>query len=97
MKATDIIQEVDVLKAISWIKSTWRGVFRSNSDQLFSQVCFRKERPHFQVLDQEEEEEEEFSSLVKELSSYVSPSDYIKFDMKIATSQPPVGVENIAW
>ena len=57
-------------------------------------MCFRKERPEFQVLDQEEEE---FSSLVKELSPYVSPSDYIKFDMKIATSQPPVGVENIAW
>ena len=47
-----------------------------------------------QALDQEEAE---FASLVKELSSEVFPSDYVDFDVEVATSQIPVDVESIAW
>lgn len=43
----------------------------------FHKCDFRKKCPSVQVLDQEEEE---FTSLVKEFSSDVSPSDYIDFD-----------------
>ena len=60
----------------------------------FHKCGFQKERPDVQVLDLEEEE---FASLVKELSSDISPSDYIDFDIEIATSQFSVDVKNIAW
>ena len=59
----------------------------------FHKCGFQKERPDVQVLDLEEE----FVSLVKELSSDISPSDYIDFDIEIATSQFSVDVKNIAW
>ena len=68
------------------------GGFRSNSDQLFHKCGFQKELPDFQVLDKEEEE---FASLVKELSSNVSPSDFIDFDMEVATSQSPIDARSI--
>ena len=70
------------------------GGFRSNRDQLFHKCGFRKERPDFQVLDKDEEE---FASLVKELSLDVSPSEYIDFDMAVATSQSPVDARSITW
>ena len=37
VKATDIIQEVDVLKAISWIKSAWGEV--SEESNLLDKIC----------------------------------------------------------
>ena len=64
----------------------------------FYKCSFRKERLSVQVLDHgldQEEEEEEFASLVKELLSDVSPSDYTNFDMEVAKSQSPINVESI--
>lgn len=58
----------------------------------FHKCGFRNERPDIEVLDQEEKE---FASLVKELLSDVFPSDYISFDMEVATSQFPVDLETI--
>ena len=84
------IKEFDGLKAISWIKSAWWEV----SDQIvincFRKCGFQKERLYVQALDQEEAE---FGSLVKELSSEVSPSGYVDFGVEAATSQIPVDVE----
>ena len=55
---------------------------------------FSKRTSDFQVFDKEEEE---FASLVKEVSSNVSPSDYIDFDMEVATPQSPVDARSITW
>ena len=95
VKAKDIIQEVDVLKAISWIKFARRKVSNQTVITCFHKCRFWKERHDLQVLDQEEEEE--FVNLVKEPSSNVSLPDYIDFDMEVATSQFLAGVESIAW
>ena len=94
MKITDIIQEVDILKAISWITYAWGEFSGQTVINWFHKCISRKEHPNIQVLDQEEEE---FASLVRELSSDVSPSDYINFDMDVATSQSSVDVESINW
>ena len=63
----------------------------------FYKCSFRKERLSVQVLDHglDQEEEEEFASLVKELLSDVSPSDYTNFDVEVAKSQSPINVESI--
>ena len=95
VKATDIIQEVDILKAISWIKSAWGEVLKETIVNCFKKCGFRKSQPDFQLTDFAEEEE--FESLVKELSTDVSAAEYIDFDREVVTSQPSIDVKNIAW
>ena len=45
VKATDIIQEVDVLKAISWLKSAWDEVLEETIVNCFKKCGFRKSQP----------------------------------------------------
>ena len=93
VKATDIIQEVDVLKTISWIKSG--EVSKETIVNCFKKCRFRKSQPDVQFTDFAEEEE--FESLVKELSTDVSAAEYIDFDREVVISQPSINVKNIAW
>ena len=95
VKATDIIQEVDVLKAISWIKCAWGEVSEETIVNCFKKSAFRKSQLNVQLTDFAEEEE--FESLVKELSTDASAAEYIDFDREVVTSQPSIDVENIAW
>ena len=95
VKATDIIQEADVLKAISWIKSAWGEVSEETIVNCFKKCGFQKSQPDVQLTDFAEEEE--FESLVKELLTDVSSTEYIDFDGEVATSQPSIDVKNIAW
>ena len=95
VQATDIIQEVNSLKAISWIKSAWGEVSEETIVNCFKKCGFRKSQPDVQLTDFAEEEE--FESLVKELSTVVSATEYIDFDWEVITSQPPNDVKNIVW
>ena len=95
VKATDIIQEVDVLKAIYWIKSARGEVSQETIVNCFKKYEFRKSQPGVQLTDFAEEEE--FESLVKGLSTDVSAAGYIDFDREIVISQPLIDVKNIAW
>ena len=90
-KAADIIQEVDVLKVISWIKSAWGEVSEEAMVNCFKKCGFRKNQTDVQLTDFAEEEEE-FESLVKELSTDVSAAEYINFDREVVTSQPSIDV-----
>ena len=78
VKATDITQEADVLKAISWIKPVWGEVSEEIIVKCFKKCRLRKGQPDVQLTDFAEEEE--FENLVKELSTDVSASEYIDFD-----------------
>ena len=84
VKAQDIIQEVDVLKAISWIKSAWGEVTEETIVNCFKQCGIRKSQPEIQLTDFAEEEE--FESLIKELSTDVSAAEYTDFDREVLTS-----------
>ena len=95
VKATDIIQEVDVLKAIFSIKSTWGEVLEETIVSCFKKCGFRKSQPDVQLTNFAEKEE--FETLVKELSTDVSAAEYINFDREIVTSQPSIDVKNMAW
>ena len=95
VKATSITQEVDVLKAISWIKPVWGEVSEEITVKCFKKCGLRKGQPDVQLTDFAEEEE--FESLVKELSTDVSAAEYIDFDREVVTSQPSIDVKNIAW
>ena len=89
--ATDIVQEVDVLKAIFWTKSVWGEVSEETIVNCFKTCGFRKSQPYVQLTDFAEEEE--FESLVKELSTDVSAAEYIDFDREVVTSQPSIDVK----
>ena len=95
VKEADIIQEVDVLKAIFWIKSASGEFSEETIVNCFKKCGFRKSQPDVQLTDFAEEEE--FESLVKELSTDVSAAEYIDFDREVVTSQPSIDVKNIAW
>ena len=95
VKATDIIQEVGVLKAISWIKSAWAEVLEETIVNCFKKSGFRKTQPDVQLTDFAEEEE--FENLIKELSTDFSATEYIDFDREVITSQPSIDVKNKAW
>ena len=95
VKAIGIIQGVEILRAISWIKSAWEVLDQAVING-FHKFDIRKECPDVQVLDQEEEEEE-YAILVKELLLDVFASDSIKFDIEVSTSQSLVDVKSIVW
>ena len=67
VKARDIIQEVDVLKAISWIESAWGEVSEETIVKYFKKCGFRNSQPDVQLTDFAEEED-------------VSATEYISFD-----------------
>ena len=41
--------------------------------------------------------DEEFSALVKELSSDVSPDEYVDFDAELATAEPAIKIDTLGW
>ena len=85
VKATDIIQEVDVLKAISWIKFAWVKVSEETIVNCFKKCELQKSQPNVQLTNFAEEEE--FQRLVKEPSTDVSAAEYIDFDREVVTPQ----------
>ena len=95
VKATDIIQEIDVLKAISGIKSAWDEVSEDTIVYCFKKCGFRKNQPNVHLTDFAEKEE--FEILVKELSTHVSATEYIDFDREVETPQLSIDDKNIAW
>ena len=79
-KASAIIQEVDVLKAISWIKAAWEEVSNQIVINCFRQCGFRNKAENGDVQTLDPEEDEEFANLVKELAIDVDPDDYVDYD-----------------
>ena len=61
--------------------------------------CF--EKCGFREGDDEKMEDvdvdEEFSALVKELSSDVSPDEYVNFDAELATAEPGIKIDTLGW
>ena len=76
-KASEIIQELDVLKEISWIKAVWGKVFDQTVTNCFRKCsfCNKAQDGVAQTLDQDEDEE--FANLVKKLTGDVDPDDYM--------------------
>ena len=96
-KASEIIQEVDVLKAISWVKAAWEGVSDQTVTNCFRKCNFRNKAQDGVVQTLDQDEDEEFANLVKELAGDVDPDDYVDFDQDIASSKPAVDVGSISW
>ena len=71
VKTTDIIQYVDVLKAISWIKSAWDEVPEETIVNCFKKCGLRKSQPDVKLADFAEEEEFEIMFLPQKTSIFM--------------------------
>ena len=85
-KASEIIQEVDVLKAISQIKAAWEKVSDQTVINCFLKYGFRNKAPDEDVQTLDQDEDDKFANLVKELAGDVDQDDYVGFDKDIALS-----------
>ena len=96
-KASEIIQEVDVLKVISWIKAAWEEVSDQTVINCFRECGFRKKALDGDVQTLDQEEDGEFANLVKELAGDVDPDDYVDYNKDIASSMSAVDAGSISW
>ena len=96
-KASDIIQEVDVLKVISWIKAAWKEVSDQTVINCFRKCGFRNQTPDEDVQTLDQDVDRGFADLVKELAGDVDPNEYVDFDREFVSSMPAVDAGNCGW
>ena len=85
-KASEFIQEVDVLKAITSIVTN-----------CFPKCCFRNKAQHGVVQTLDQDEDEKFDNVVKEFAGDVDPDDYVDLDKDTASSMVAVDADSIFW
>ena len=86
--AAEIVQDVNILMAIRWVQRTWKDVTSSTVKR-----CFEGDDELMEDVDVVEE----FSALVKELPSDVSPDEYVDFDAELATAEPGIKIDTLGW
>ena len=96
-KASEIFQEVDVLKAISCIKAAWQEVSDQTVSTWFPKCGFRNKAQDGVVQTLDQDEDEEFANLVKELAGDVDPDDFVNFDKDNSSSMPAVDASSFSW
>ena len=94
-KASEIVLEVDVLKANSQIKVAWE-ISDQTDISCFRKCGFRNKAQDRDVETLGQDEDEEFVYLVKEHGGDVDV-DYVDFDKDIASSMPVVDAGSISW
>ena len=72
----------------------WKDVTPSTAKRCFEKCGFR-EGDH--ELMEDIDVDEEFSALVKELSSNVSPDEYVDLNAELATAEPGIKTDTQGW
>ena len=90
--ATEIVQDVNILMTIRWVQRAWKDVRTSMVKRCFEKCGFREGDDE---LTEDVDVDEEFSDLVKELSSDVSPEEYVDFDVELATVEPGIKIDTL--
>ena len=91
-RTSDIINEIDNLKVISWVKSAWREVTSDTIKHCFEKFGF----PTDDYVATAQDSEEEFEMLFNEISENYSIDKYVEVDNTLATSKE-VDVSKIDW
>ena len=92
--AAETVQDVSILMAIRWVQRAWKDVTPSTVKRCFEKFSFREGDDE---LIEDVDVDEEFSALVKELSSDVSPDEYVDFDAELATAEPGIKIVILGW
>ena len=90
--AADIINEINTLKVIGWIKSTWRGVTSDTIKHCFEKCGF----PTDDYVATARDSDEEFEIQFNEIPENCSIDEYVDVDNNLATSEE-VDVSKIDW
>ena len=90
--AAEIVQDLNILMAIRWVQRAWKDVTPSTVKRCFEKCGFREGDDE---LMEDIDKDEEFSVLVKELSSDVSPDKYIVFDAELAAAEPGIKIDTL--
>ena len=88
--AAEVVQDVNILMAIRWVQRIWKDVTPSTVKRCFEKCRFCEGDDE---LMEDVDVDEEFSALVKELSSDVSPDKYVDFDAELATAEPGIKID----
>ena len=89
------MKEVDVLKAIRWVKEAWNQV-----DEETIRKCFRKCGFIPEVCEEIESNDQidtEFEELVRRIDGDASSADYIDVDDMVPFCREPIDLSNEEW
>ena len=91
--ASQIIKEVHVLKAITWLQTAWKSVVPETITHFFKKCGF--DVGNTSVVN--EEIDTEFQELFARISDETTIDEYIDFDFETVTSEPAVNTQNADW
>ena len=91
-QASDIINEINILKVTGWVKSTWREVTSDTIKHCFQKCGF----PINDYIATAQDSYEEFEMLFNEISENCSIGEYVEVDNTLATSKG-VDVNKTDW
>ena len=92
--AAEIVQDVNILMTIRWVQRAWKDFTPSTVKRCFEKCRFREGDDE---LMEGVAVDEEFSALVKELSSDVSPDEYVDFGAALATAELGIKIDTLGW
>ena len=76
------------------MQRAWKDVTPSTVKRSFEKCAFREGDDK---LMEDVDVDEEFSVLVQELSSNVSPDEYVDFDAELAIAEPGIKIDTLGW
>ena len=82
-RASDIINEVNILKVVGWFKSSWREVTSFTIKHCFEKCGF----PTDDYVATTQDSDKEFEMLFNEISENCSIDEYFEVDNTLATSE----------
>ena len=85
--ASQIIEEVHILRAISWLQTAWKSVTPEITKNFFRKCGFDVENNCEVINDQIDAE---LRKLFDQLSSQTDIDKYIDFDMEVVASLPAI-------
>ena len=91
-RASDIINEVNILKVVGWFKSSWREVTSFTIKHCFEKCGF----PTDDYVATAQDSDKEFEMLFNEISENCSIDEYFEVDNTLATSEK-VDLSKIDW
>ena len=90
---SQITEDIHALKAIAWLQTTWKSVSTETIKQCFKKYGF--EVGDISVINKEMNTE--FQELFVQMSSEITPDEYIDFDAETIISEPAVNPTHVDW
>ena len=95
--ASEIIQDVNIAKAVHWLQVAWKDVSTETITNCFQKCGFRQES--INSITNDNEIDEEFESLLIQFreDDQTTVADFVTFDDNLPTSTGQVNMDLIDW